>query len=214
MALSVLFLAVFLSVASLASARQVCNRKDCPAIQCADPDFKVDPCCGDCSRSQCKFNGARLDFSAHITAWYTTPCTRCTCSSQGETVCTNTTCPSMSTACESLGYTIIAPSEKECCPSCNYGISSSSCGLVRSSRRIIKVTTESDQECSTEVIFHKCDKDMPFAIGGSEYKCIPNVGKRSVTMTSSNCKDVKNIVVEDIIDCSIKVDSRHKIYRS
>lgn len=187
---------------AMPTATTVCDTSKCPPIRCANPDYKTDPCCGDCSNSQCMLQG-RVEQGEHFPTWYPNPCTKCTCNN-GLSHCTNSTCLITEALCNALNYTAIIP-PGQCCPICDYGVSPDTCKPVRASQQLIKVSVGADQECHTSVWLHKCDKESFTLPEGIQMQCVPTVGTRNENLSShenKNCRDVKNVVIEDITDCT------------
>ena len=201
--ISISFLLVAFCASLISGAPQRCDYSSCPALTCADPDYRTDPCCGDCSRSRCQLKG-RVYHGAHFTEWYPSPCSRCICSPTGETTCTNVTCPESTRTCEKMGYQL-ERKEGECCPTCNYGIPSSSCGLVRTHNTTITAKRDDGEECITVVTLHSCDKSIATTATGN-YLCMPTTGDRVINLEAhqdEKCRDVKRIVVKDTTACQI-----------
>lgn len=201
---------IVLLVIAVTNGRQVCNYSNCPVRECADPDYSADKCCGDCNNSKCKFRG-RVEYNAFYPVWYPVPCQKCQCI-EGETVCTNITCPSLDN-CMGQGYQL-KTIEGKCCPVCDYGIAEDACGLVRTGKRKIDIAVDGQKTCTADVVMHKCDKEK-VTIRGRIMRCKETLGERMIDTTSSSdkdCKDVSSVSVTDVIDCSPQTDPRFEIF--
>ena len=194
---TLLLTALVVLLVNEAVGKQVCNKAKCPAYHtCADPDYTVDTCCGDCSKSKCQFHGC-VKFGEHGPTWHPTPCLTCMCRN-GETQCTNitSTCPD----CEGQRYRA-RYIEGRCCPVCDYGIADDACGLIRVRNHTIKVTMDDKVECITSVTKHGCDKPM-FTRNNVRYRCKAIEGVRVVKKA---CQDVETVEYRDVIDCKPEI---------
>ena len=185
------FLAPFLVVATILGTEvhcdSGCDYSKCQ-LKCANPDYSVESCCGDCSKSSCQFEGC-VRFGAFGPTWYPDPCTSCNCYN-GEPVCIKESdnCPMRNCFGHS---TITRPGE--CCPVCDFGIPEDQCGTIP-----VKETTTTvmvnGEECLQTVIVNECDKEA-VRIGDEWYVCVvteTDVDEAS-TPRPSSCDDVRTV---------------------
>lgn len=169
----------------------------CPVKSCADPDYTIDRCCGDCTNSKCKFHGC-VRYGAFEVTWNPSPCIECSCN-QGIAECRNITdnCPTR--YCEEVGYDRkINPGQ--CCPECEYGVPSEECRPIPV--RVDHVTINMNQQkCTVPVTKYECDKQTVVK-NGKKYVCQPYYENNAITITpSQTCRDITQIYVRNVTEC-------------
>lgn len=181
MQLSVVF--VIAVTVFTASAQEDCDYSTCKAT-CADPDYSVDRCCGDCSYSRCQFEGC-VSFGAFGPTWFPDKCTRCWCV-DGQTKCMNEmeSCPKRNC----FGHPVRMG---ECCSECDFGVPEDRCGSVPIERRTEHVDVNGEH-CRREVITYGCDKSA-VERNGQWYAClqIPEHPDHNRMPEPASCADVK-----------------------
>lgn len=184
------FLAPFLVITTLLGPKvhcdSGCDYSKCQ-LKCANPDYSVESCCGDCSKSSCQYEGC-VKFGAFGPTWYPEPCTFCNCYS-GESVCTK-----ISENCPPLNCFGHPMRPGECCPACDFGIPEDQCGTVPVEKTTTTVMVNGE-ECLQTVIVNGCDKEA-VRIGDKWYACrVTEAGVDDETSTPrpSSCDDVRTV---------------------
>ena len=150
---------------------------------CSDPDYSVDKCCGDCTYSQCKFEGC-VYFGPFHPIWFPDKCTRCACVN-GRPSCTNEkdNCPNR----DCFGYPVRMG---DCCMECDFGIPEDRCGSVPIEKRTEYLYVNGER-CEQEIITFGCDKSAAKR-NGQWYACLSTPNDEEVDGPEPTCcADVK-----------------------
>lgn len=176
---------LLITVAVLATGIHcACDYSQC-GPRCANPDYSVDKCCGDCTNSACQFEGC-VSYGAFGPTWYPRACLSCYCS-HGEPHCTDlkAECPTLNC----FGHPQIQRSG-ECCPVCDFGIAEDECGSVPI-KKTTKTVIVNGKECLQTEVQNGCDKTA-VQRDGEWYACIPREVPVDTTVPSS-CEDVQTV---------------------
>ena len=170
-----------------AHAQDECGDYSQCRATCADPDYSVDKCCGDCTYSQCKFEGC-VYFGPFGQTWFPDPdrCTRCVCNN-GQPSCTNErdSCPKR----DCFGYPVRMG---DCCMECDFGIPEDRCASVPIEKRTEYLYVNGER-CEQDIITYGCDKSVAKR-NGLWYACMQTPDDPEEDNTSIrplSCADVK-----------------------
>lgn len=148
-----------------------CRTVRCARPLCTNPTYKPGACCPTCDDDVCKFIGCVSSTSNDT--WQPNQCTRCRCSSDGESlVCLGTPCQFQNCS----GGRPFRTVPGNCCPTCDYGIPDKKCGVAPVEERTITIRRNS-RRITITITLHQCDK--PFVKrGGKIFSCVPKFGRR------------------------------------
>lgn len=159
----------------------------CPRPLCANPTTRPGDCCPTCDDSNCKFKGCVNFLPDGGVQWAENPCFVCQCDlERNQPICFIIDC-FFPTKEQCFGRPVITR-PNECCPTCDFGIPETKCGLVPQvfgQRNITVSSSNSARECSREVVSRGCDK-TGFRLGSKRFRCQARQGKRLVRF-DKNC---------------------------